>query len=116
MEEKELKCFDMPCGHITIISVIYSQLGRAKSENLGNIYSSFKQNIKSCKAKRRRQLWRTVKNNDRSKKQKKQLCTCSTLFCTFFCRCFAAGGGTPLYEVYFRYMPPHREGLCAVLV
>ena len=71
MEEKELKCFDMPCGHITIISVIYSQLGRAKSENLGNIYSSFKQNIKSCKAKRRRQLWRTIKNNDRSKKQKK---------------------------------------------
>ena len=30
------------------------------------MYSSFKQNIKSCNAKRRRQLWRTVKNNNRS--------------------------------------------------
>ena len=33
---------------------------------------------------------RTVKNNNRSNKQKqKKLCTCSTLFCTFICRCFA---------------------------
>ena len=94
MEEKELKCFDMPCRRITIISVIYSQLARAKRENPGNIYSSFKQNIKSCNAKRRRQRWRTVKNNDRSKKQKNQLCASTTLF-TFLCRCFAAGGGTP---------------------
>ena len=29
-----------------------------------------------------------VKNNNRSNQQK-QLCTCSTLFCTFLCRCFA---------------------------
>ena len=33
---------------------------------------------------------RTVKNNNRSNQQKKdQLCTCSTLFCTFLYRCFA---------------------------
>ena len=31
---------------------------------------------------------KTVKNNNRSNQQK-QLCTCSTLFCTFLCRCFA---------------------------
>ena len=30
-----------------------------------------------------------VKNNNRSNLQKRQLCTCSTLFCTFLCRCFA---------------------------
>ena len=30
-----------------------------------------------------------MKNNNRSNWQKKQLCTCSTLFCTFLCRCFA---------------------------
>ena len=27
--------------------------------------------------------------NSRSDQQKNQLCTCSTLFCTFLCRCFA---------------------------
>ena len=32
---------------------------------------------------------RTVKNNNRSNQQKIQLCTCSTLFCTFRYRCFA---------------------------
>ena len=42
-------------------------LARAKSEALNNIYSLFKQNIKSCNAKRRRQRRRTVKNNNTSK-------------------------------------------------
>ena len=36
-------------------------LARAKSEALDNIYGLFKQNIKSCNAKRRRQRRRTVK-------------------------------------------------------
>ena len=36
-----------------------------KSE-IPNIYSLFKQNIKSCNAKQRRQRRRTVKNNNRS--------------------------------------------------
>ena len=58
-------------------------------EALDNIYSLLKQNIKWCNAKRRRQRRLTVKNNNRSNQQKKQLCTCSTLFCTFLCRCFA---------------------------
>ena len=44
----------------------YIDLARAKSEALNNIYSLFKQNIKSCNAKRRRQRRRTVKNNNRS--------------------------------------------------
>ena len=55
----------------------YIDLAKAKSDD---IYSLFKQNIKSCNAKRRRQRRRTVKNNSRSNWQKKQLCTCSTLF------------------------------------
>ena len=42
-------------------------LARPKSEALNNIYSLFKQNIKSCNAKRRRQRRRTVKNNNTSK-------------------------------------------------
>ena len=33
---------------------LYIELARAKSEALDNIYSLFKQNIKSCNAKRRR--------------------------------------------------------------
>ena len=41
-------------------------LARAKREALDNIYSLFKQNIKSCNAKRRRQRQRTVKNKNRS--------------------------------------------------
>ena len=49
------------------------------------VYSSTK--IKSSNTKRRRQ-------RENGKKiigliSKKQLCTCSTLFCTFLCRCFA---------------------------
>ena len=44
----------------------YIDLARAKSEALNNIYSLFKQNIKSCNAKRRRQRRRTVKNSNRS--------------------------------------------------
>ena len=65
-------------------------LARAKREALHNInYSLFKQNIKLCNAKRRRQRRRTVKFNNRSNQQKKQLCTCSRLFCTVLCRCFA---------------------------
>ena len=59
-------------------------LARAKREALDNIYSLFKQNIKSCNAKRRRHA--TPENGE---KQQKPLCTCSTLFCTFPCRCFA---------------------------
>ena len=39
----------------------YIDLARAKSEALDNIYSLFKQNIKSCNAKRRKQRRRTVK-------------------------------------------------------
>ena len=34
---------------------MYTYLARAKSEALDNFYSLFKQNIKSCNAKRRRQ-------------------------------------------------------------
>ena len=70
----------MPCGYITIISVIYSQLARAKSKNLDNIYSSFKQHIKSYNAKRRRQRWRTVKNNNRSNKQKSNFARAAHFF------------------------------------
>ena len=44
----------------------HMDLARAKSEAFDNIYSLFKQNIKSCNAKRRRQRRRTVKNNNRS--------------------------------------------------
>ena len=113
----------MPCGYITIISVIYSQLARAKSENLDNIYSSFKQNIKSCNAKRRRQRWRTVKNNDRSNKQKKATLHVQHTFLCISLPLFCPGGGggwgwgTLLYELYqVRYVPPHRDGFCAVLV
>ena len=40
---------------------VISRFRRAKSEALDNIYSLFKQNIKSCNAKRRRQRRRTVK-------------------------------------------------------
>ena len=37
-----------------VIRFLYVDLARAKSEALDNIYSLFKQNIKSCNAKRRR--------------------------------------------------------------
>ena len=57
----------------------FLNLARAKSEALYSIYSFFKQNIKSCNAKRRRQRRRTVKNNNRSNSHS-QLCTCITLF------------------------------------
>ena len=46
----------------TVIHIKYIDLARTKSEALDNIYSLFKQNIKSCNAKRRK----TVKNNNRS--------------------------------------------------
>ena len=46
--------------------LIYIDLARAKSEDLDNIYSLLKQHIKSRDAKRRRQLRRAVKNNNRS--------------------------------------------------
>ena len=43
------------------------ELARAKSEALDSIYSLFKQNIKSCNAKRRKHERRkTLKNNNRS--------------------------------------------------
>ena len=38
-----------------MINVIFIYLARAKSEAVDNIYSLFKQNIKWCNAKRRRQ-------------------------------------------------------------
>ena len=41
----------------------YIDLARATSEALDNIYGLFKQNIKSCNAKRRRQRRKMVKNN-----------------------------------------------------
>ena len=44
----------------------FLNLAKAKSEALDSIYSFFKQNIKSCNAKRRRQRRRTGKNNNRS--------------------------------------------------
>ena len=50
----------------TSTSVNNCYLARTKSEALDNIYILFKQNIKSCNAKRRRQRRRTVKNNNRS--------------------------------------------------
>ena len=62
----------------------YIELARAKSEALDNIYSLFKQNIKSCNAKRRK----TVKNNNRSNKQKSNFPRAALFFCTFLCRCF----------------------------
>ena len=48
------------------MALLHLDLARAKSEALDNIYSLFKQNIKSCNAKRRRQRRRTAKNNSRS--------------------------------------------------
>ena len=44
--------FDNSCSTSSNNCLIY-RLGRAKSEALDNIDSSFKQNIKSCNAKRR---------------------------------------------------------------
>ena len=55
--ESGLRSFEM-------ISIIYRDLARAKSEALDNIYSLFKQNIKWCNAKPRRQRRLTVKNNN----------------------------------------------------
>ena len=43
------------------ILIQYTDLARAKSEALNNISTLFKQSIKSCNAKWRRQRWRTVK-------------------------------------------------------
>ena len=42
-------------------TTLYTDLARAKSETLDNIYILFKQNIKSCNAKWRRQGRRTEK-------------------------------------------------------
>ena len=66
--------------------------GKAKTEALFNIYTLPKQNMKSCNAKETvkitRVKWKTTTIGLISKKQQ-QLCTCSTLFCTFLCCCFA---------------------------
>ena len=69
----------------------FLNLARAKSEALYSIYSFFKQNIKSCNAKRRRQRRRTVKNNNRSnsKKNNNNFSRAAHFFVHFFCRCFA---------------------------
>ena len=53
-------------------------LARAKGKTLVNICSLFKQKIESCNVKRRRQRKR------KTNQQKKQLCTCSTLFLVHF--------------------------------
>ena len=82
-----------------------NNLAIAKSEALFNIYSFLKENIKLSNTRDKVKTTRTVKNNsNRSNWQKKktlqvqhtfslisikQLCTCSTLFCTFPCRYFA---------------------------
>ena len=62
----------------------YIDLARDKSEALDNIYSLFRHNIKSFNAKRR-----TVKNNNRSNKQKSNFVRAAHFFCTFLCCCFA---------------------------
>ena len=67
----------------------YTDLARAKSEAVDKIYGLFKQNIKSCNAKRRRQRQRMVKNNNRSNQQKNNFALAAHFFCTFLCHCFA---------------------------
>ena len=63
----------------------FLNLAKAKSEALDSIYSFFKQNIKSCNAKRRRQRRRTGKNNNRSNSKKKTtLHVQQTFFVHFF--------------------------------
>ena len=81
--ESGLRSFEM-------INIIYRDLARAKSEALDNIYSLFKQNIKWCNAKRRRQRRLTVKNNNKSLVSKiATLHVQHTFFVHFFARCFA---------------------------
>ena len=53
------------------VACFYAPLARAKSEALFNIYNFLKENKKSTNTK------------------DQVLCTCSTLFCTIPCRCFA---------------------------
>ena len=58
-------------------------LARAKGEALVNmliIYSNEKYN---------RVMLNDVGKENEKQQQQQQLCTCSTLFCTFLCRCFA---------------------------
>ena len=62
----------------------YIDLARTKSEALDNIYSLFKQNIKSGNAKRRRQRWRTVKDNNRSNWQESNFARAAHFFAHFF--------------------------------
>ena len=64
-------------------------LARAKSEALDNIYSLFKQNIKSCNAKQQRQHWRTGKKNYRFNLQKSNFALAAQFISTFLCRSFA---------------------------
>ena len=66
----------------------------AKSEALDNIYSLFKQNIKSCNAKRRRQRRRTVKTTIGLNSKKAILYVQHTFFVHFF---------VPLYIVLHDY-------------
>ena len=67
------------------VQLLICRFSRAKSEALFNIYSLLKHNIKSCNVKRRRQRERQKKTAIDLAKY--QFCTCSTLFCTFLCRC-----------------------------
>ena len=66
-----------------------TDLARAKNEARDKIYGLFKQNIKSCNAKRWRQRQRMVKNNNRSNQRKNNFVLAAHFFCTFLCRCFA---------------------------
>ena len=83
--EKKYQTFDTVFHHQMKFIVIYRyDLARAKSEALDNIYSLFKQNIKSRNAKRRRQRRRTVKNSNRSYQQKNNFARAAHFFVHFF--------------------------------
>ena len=71
-----------------LCNIKYEDLARSKSEALVNVYILLDQNIKSCTAQRRRQRKRPKQSVGLTSKKKK-VGTCSTLFCTFLCRCFA---------------------------
>ena len=56
---------------------------------------------------------KTVRNNNRSNQQK-QLCTCSTIFCTFLCRCFARlQHETSRNFLVTRFKADIHEGFCS---
>ena len=80
----------IPSWKVTLGVLLIYRFARTKSKPLANIlmiYSNKK--IKSCNAKWRRERERQKKISRSNEKKKKQLCTSSTLFCAFLCRCFA---------------------------